>query len=102
MIDLELHKGAVLSNKRADGRTMDQVRELYAQAGGVSPVLHGSGIFYRGGTRIFSALTLGGPDAAQMIDTIEDRDLKKNFIHHSIIQNDVASSRRSRREIGRP
>ena len=82
MVDLELHKGAVLNNKRADGRRMDEVRELYAQAGGVSPVLHGSGIFYRGGTRIFSALTLGGPDAAQMIDTMEDRDLKKNFIHH--------------------
>lgn len=82
MVDLELHRGAVLNNKRADGRAMDEVRELYAQAGGVSPVLHGSGIFYRGGTRIFSALTLGGPDAAQMIDTMEDRDLKKNFIHH--------------------
>ena len=82
MVDLELHRGAVLNNKRADGRSMDEVRELYAQAGGVSPVLHGSGIFYRGGTRIFSALTLGGPDSAQMIDTMEDRDLKKNFIHH--------------------
>ncbi|MEZ4103896.1 MAG: polyribonucleotide nucleotidyltransferase [Candidatus Paceibacterota bacterium] len=82
MIDLELHKGAVLNGKRADGRSMDEVRELYAQAGGVSPVLHGSGIFYRGGTRIFSALTLGGPDAAQMIDTMEEREVKKRFMHH--------------------
>ncbi|MBP9836346.1 MAG: polyribonucleotide nucleotidyltransferase [Candidatus Pacebacteria bacterium] len=81
MIDLELHKGAI-AGKRADGRDMDEVRELYAQAGGVSPVLHGSGIFYRGGTRIFSALTLGGPEAAQMIDTMEERDVKKHFMHH--------------------
>ncbi|MEZ4194881.1 MAG: polyribonucleotide nucleotidyltransferase [Candidatus Paceibacterota bacterium] len=81
-IDLELHKGAVLEGKRADGRDFDAVRELYAQAGGVSPVLHGSGIFYRGGTRIFSALTLGGPEAAQMIDTMEERHVKKNFMHH--------------------
>lgn len=81
MVDLELHKGAI-NGKRADGRSMDEVRELYAQAGGVSPVLHGSGIFYRGGTRIFSALTLGGPEAAQMIDTMEERDVKKHFMHH--------------------
>ena len=82
MVDLELHLGAVEMNLRADGRGMDEVRELYAQAGGVSPVLHGSGIFYRGGTRIFSALTLGGPEAAQMIDTMEERDGKKQFMHH--------------------
>ncbi|MCB9815463.1 polyribonucleotide nucleotidyltransferase [Candidatus Nomurabacteria bacterium] len=82
MVDLELHRGALEESKRADGRAMDEVRELYAKAGGVSPVLHGSGIFYRGGTHIFSALTLGGPDAAQMIDTIESQDYKKRFIHH--------------------
>ncbi len=82
MVDKELHLGAVLRGERADGRDMDTVRELYAQAGGISPVLHGTGIFYRGGTRIFSALTLGGPDAAQMIDTVEERDGKKQFMHH--------------------
>jgi polyribonucleotide nucleotidyltransferase len=81
-IDLELHKGAVVDGKRADGRDFDTVRELYAQAGGISPVLHGSGIFYRGGTRIFSALTLGGPEAAQMVDTMEERSVKKRFMHH--------------------
>lgn len=82
MIDAELHRGALEDNKRADGRGMDEVREIYAKAGGVSPVLHGSGIFYRGGTHIFSALTLGGPDSAQMIDTIESQDYKKRFLHH--------------------
>jgi polyribonucleotide nucleotidyltransferase len=81
-IDEELHRGAVEEGKRADGRGLDDIRELYAQAGGVSPVLHGSGIFYRGGTRIFSALTLGGPEAAQMIDTMEERSTKKHFMHH--------------------
>tara|TARA_B100000508_G_scaffold140815_1_gene143604 strand:- start:902 stop:3040 length:2139 start_codon:yes stop_codon:yes gene_type:complete len=81
-IDKELHRGALVDGKRADGRGMDDVRELYAKAGDVSPVLHGSGIFYRGGTHIFSALTLGGPEAAQLIDTIESQDSKKRFIHH--------------------
>jgi len=40
-----MHKEAVTSEKRADGRKMNEVRSLYAQAGGVSPILHGSGIF---------------------------------------------------------
>ena len=81
-IDIELHKGALERNERADGRDMDSVRELYAQAGGISPVLHGSGIFYRGGTRIFTALTLGGPESAQIIDTIEEQEGRRRFMHH--------------------
>lgn len=81
-IDQELHRGAIEEGKRADGRGMDDVRQLYAQAGRISPVLHGSGIFYRGGTHIFTALTLGGPEAAQIIDSIESADEKKRFMHH--------------------
>lgn len=77
-----LHRGVVEDGKRADGRSMTAVRPLFAQAGGVSPVLHGSGIFYRGGTHIFTALTLGGPGDSQTVDTIEDRDQKRSFMHH--------------------
>lgn len=82
MIDDILHHGVVVERRRPDGRPLDTVRPLYAQAGGISPVLHGSGIFYRGDTHIFSALTLGGPDAAQLIDTMEERSVKKRFMHH--------------------
>ena len=82
MIDAELHRGALEEGKRADGRDFDTVRPLFAQAGDISPVLHGSGIFYRGGTHIFTALTLGGPNEAQTIDTIEEQDARKRFMHH--------------------
>lgn len=81
-VDRELHRGALEDGERADGRGMDDVRELYAQAGDVSPVLHGSGIFYRGGTHVFTALTLAGPDASVTIDNIEEQDGKKRYIHH--------------------
>ncbi len=81
-VDVELHKGAIERGVRADGRQMDEIRPLFAQAGGVSPVLHGSGIFYRGETHIFTALTLGGPEAAQVVDTIETSDVKKRYLHH--------------------
>jgi polyribonucleotide nucleotidyltransferase len=82
MINEAIHVGAIEFGKRADGRGLDEVRPLYAQAGGVSPVLHGSGIFYRGDTHIFTALTLGGPEAAQLIDTMEDQATSKRFMHH--------------------
>ncbi|MEI7764981.1 MAG: polyribonucleotide nucleotidyltransferase [bacterium] len=76
-----LHEKAINENKRADGRAMDQVRELYAQAGGISSILHGSGIFYRGGTHVFSALTLGGPEDRNLVDGMEGRE-EKRFMHH--------------------
>ena len=77
-----MREKAIDEKKRIDGRQMDELRPLFAQAGGVSPILHGSGIFYRGGTHIFSALTLGGPDDAQLIDSIEENQRKKRFMHH--------------------
>ena len=73
---------AIEKSKRVDGRALDEVRPLFAKAGGVSSILHGSGIFYRGGTHIFSALTLGGPEDSQVIDSIEGSDTKKRFMHH--------------------
>lgn len=81
-VDAELHRGVIHDHKRPDGRGMDAVRPLFAQAGGISPVLHGSGIFYRGETHIFTALTLGGPDDSQILDTIEENGVKKQFMHH--------------------
>lgn len=77
-----LHKEAIENDKRADGRKMDDVRELYVQAGGVAPMVHGTGIFYRGGTHVLSALTLGGPGDALAINSIEEQNGKKRYMHH--------------------
>jgi polyribonucleotide nucleotidyltransferase len=76
-----VHKVTLNENKRVDGRGFDDLRPLYAKAGGISPILHGSGIFYRGGTHIFSALTLGAPGDSQVIDGMETKDHKR-FMHH--------------------
>ena len=77
-----IHDEAIDNNRRPDGRGMDEVRTLYAKAGGVSKMLHGSGIFYRGQTHVLSVLTLGGPGDAQIIDNMEIHDSKKRFLHH--------------------
>ncbi len=81
-VDEEIHRGACEDNKRADNRPMNEVRPLFAKAGGVSPMLHGSGIFYRGGTHVFTALTLGGPGDGMIVDTMEKHDVKQRFMHH--------------------
>ncbi len=81
-IDVMIHEQAIQHGKRADGRGLDELRPLFAQAGGISPVLHGSGIFYRGGTHILSVLTLGGPKDAQVIEGLEHSEPPKRFMHH--------------------
>ncbi|HWP61199.1 MAG TPA: polyribonucleotide nucleotidyltransferase [Candidatus Paceibacterota bacterium] len=81
-MDEYVHELAIEEGKRVDGRAMDEVRALYAQAGGISPVIHGTGVFYRGQTHVLAALTLGGPGDAQLIDTIEFQDTKKTFMLH--------------------
>jgi polyribonucleotide nucleotidyltransferase len=81
-LDAYVHDLAINDGKRVDGRAMDQIRPLFAQAGGVSPIIHGTGIFYRGATHVLAALTLGGPGDAQLIDTIEYQETKKDFMLH--------------------
>lgn len=81
VIDAMVHEGALKENKRVDLRAFDEVRPLFAQAGGISTVLHGSGIFYRGETHVLSVLTLGGPDGTQMVDGMES-EYERRFMHH--------------------
>ena len=76
-----IHKKAINEDKRPDGRKMDELRDLYAQAGGVSTILHGSGIFYRGGTHVLSVLTLGGPEDRNLINGLQLK-VEKRFMHH--------------------
>lgn len=80
-VDELIHEQALEHDKRPDGRGMDEVRPLFAQAGGLTDKVHGAGIFYRGGTHILSVLTLGGPGDAQTIDGIEVQ-TDKRFFHH--------------------
>src|SRR3989338_1067368 len=76
-----LHNKAIEEDKRADGRKMDELRDLFAQAGGLSTQLHGSGIFYRGGTHVLSVLTLGGPEDRNLVDGLQLK-VEKRFMHH--------------------
>lgn len=78
-----VHTEAIERGRRTDGRKITDIRPLFAEAGGISPRLHGSGLFYRGQTHIFTALTLGGPHEGQITEGEHSPDDEgKQFIHH--------------------
>lgn len=78
-----IHKRAIEEGVRADGRGMDEVRSLFVQAGGVSDIHHGSGIFYRGGTHVLSVVTLGGPKDTLEVENSEVQEGVRYWHHYN-------------------
>jgi len=73
---------AILDNdKRVDGRGIKDIRALTAEID-LLPRPHGSGLFRRGETQILSVVTLASPGAEQILDTMEENDSKKRYMHH--------------------
>ncbi len=75
-----VHKNILQSEKRPDGRKIDEIRPITCEIG-VLPRPHGSGVFTRGETQVLTVTTLGAPGDHQIIDTMEV-DIKKHYIHH--------------------
>jgi polyribonucleotide nucleotidyltransferase len=82
-IDRIVHKNILESEKRPDGRRIDELRALSADTG-LIPHSHGSGLFNRGTTQALSILTLGAPGMEQWIETMEIELTKKRFMHHYV------------------
>lgn len=66
---------------RPDGRTATDIRPLSSEVGAL-PAVHGSAIFTRGSTQALNITTLAPTSYAQMLDTMEENDTQKYFIHH--------------------
>lgn len=81
IINERLHQEAINNSRRPDGRGLNEIRPLYAQAGGFSNVVHGVGLFYRGATHVLTTLTLSGPKDSLIVEGME-ADSKKFFMHH--------------------
>ena len=77
----DVRKGIVEYNKRPDGRDLDEVRELSSEVG-VLPRTHGSSIFTRGMTQALNIVTLAPLSYAQMVDTMEQNDGERRYMHH--------------------
>lgn len=80
-VNTHLHQEAIDNKRRPDGRGLDEIRPLYAQAGGFSSVVHGAGLFYRGATHVLTTLTLSGPKDSLIVEGME-AESKKYFMHH--------------------
>jgi polyribonucleotide nucleotidyltransferase len=104
IVDAHVHEMALSKNERADGRKLDEVRELQ---GGIDilKLPHGSGLFIRGATQVLSITTLGSMSAEQLVETIEGVQHKRFMLHYNFPKyatGEVSRSSRGpgRREIG--
>ena len=76
-----VHKNVLEHGRRPDGRALDQVRNISCKTG-VLPRTHGTGLFTRGETQALTVATLGAPGAEQILDSMEENDTKKRYMHH--------------------
>ncbi len=102
-IESEITRQILEDGERADGRAIDEIRELGCVVN-VMPRTHGSGLFQRGGTQVLSSVTLGSPGMEQTLDTMEFQAKKRFFHHYNFPSYSVGETRGNRgpgrREIG--
>ena len=103
MFEKNMRQNVLEKEERLDGRKLDEVRPVDCEVG-LLPRTHGSALFQRGETQALTLATLGGPGAAQIIDTM-DVDTQKKYIHYyNFPPYSVGEARflrgASRREIG--
>ena len=77
----DVRKGIVELGKRPDGRGLDEIRVLSSEVGFL-PRAHGSSIFTRGVTQGLNIITLAPLSYAQMVDTMEQNDYERRYMHH--------------------
>src|SRR5579872_691039 len=76
----ELRVMVVDEKIRPDGRKPDEIRPIWSKVHYV-PRVHGSGVFTRGQTQVFTAATLGSIGDAQRLDGILDLGTQKRYMH---------------------
>lgn len=74
-----VRKGILENNKRVDGRTPDDIREIWGVVGQI-PRVHGSAVFTRGETQGLTFVTLGAIGDQQKVDDIHVTESKR-YMH---------------------
>ncbi|MEA2663062.1 MAG: polyribonucleotide nucleotidyltransferase [Candidatus Eremiobacteraeota bacterium] len=99
----ELRTMVVDERIRPDGRKPDEIRPIWSKVHYV-PRVHGSGVFTRGQTQVFTAATLGSLSDAQRLDGILDIPNKRYMHYYNFPPYSVGETRpmrsAGRREIG--
>jgi polyribonucleotide nucleotidyltransferase len=99
----ELRTMVVDEKIRPDGRKPDEIRPIWCKVHYV-PRVHGSGVFTRGQTQVFTAATLGSTSDAQRLDGIMELGDKRYMHYYNFPPYSVGETRPmrgpGRREIG--
>ncbi|KAL7498543.1 hypothetical protein ACHAWT_006441 [Skeletonema menzelii] len=94
---------AKTEGKRIDGRKLDEVRVIDAEAG-LFPRVHGSALFTRGQTQVVATATLGDSGMRQKIDRISGMEQKRFYLQYTFPPSCVGETGRvgapGRREVG--
>ncbi len=102
-VEAEITKQILDTKRRADGRSVTEIRSLGALVAFV-PRTHGSGLFERGSTQVLTSVTLGAPGMEQTLDTMEFQAKKRYFHHYNFPSYSVGETKPNRgpgrREIG--
>ncbi|WP_156285825.1 polyribonucleotide nucleotidyltransferase [Oceanivirga salmonicida] len=71
----------IFEKYRPDGRKIDEIRPLDAKID-ILAMPHGSALFTRGETQALATVTLGTKDDEQIVDGLEESELRKKFFLH--------------------
>jgi len=77
----DVRRGIVEKSLRPDGRKLDEIRPLSSEVG-ILPRTHGSSLFTRGMTQALNIITLAPLSYAQIVDTMEQSDGTRRYMHH--------------------
>ena len=99
-----VRKMILKDHKRPDGRAIEEIRPLAAEID-LIPRVHGSAMFTRGQTQIWTITTLAPLSEAQKVDGLDESETSKRYMHHyNFPSYSVGETRPSRgpgrREIG--
>lgn len=77
----DVRRGIVDDKVRPDGRQLTEIRPLSSEVGFL-PRAHGSSLFTRGVTQGMNIVTLAPLSYAQLVDTMEQTDYERRYMHH--------------------
>jgi polyribonucleotide nucleotidyltransferase len=103
VLQKELRRLVLQENKRADGRSPEQVRPIWIESN-MLPKPHGSAIFSRGETQVLGVVTLGTGRDAQLVDDLGLESEDSFLVHYNFPPYSTGEVKRlrgvSRREVG--
>ncbi len=96
-------RSLILDGKRIDGRGLNEIRPINCQVGLLARP-HGSALFTRGETQVLAAITLGGAEDEQVVESLDQEVRERFFLQYLFppysVNETMPPKAPSRREVG--